>query len=141
MAVGQLAAVPAVLALPLLVARWGQERTIVLSSLGMAAGLIPLALIPHWGAAGLGFIAVSALFAIASTTFTLYSQEIVPPSWRTAMAGVTNMAAGLSRAAMAVGGGYVITALGYRTLFLTGAGLTTVGVLIFWTYFSGAQHA
>ena len=53
-AAGQLLAVPAALAAPLLMARWGKERTFVLGSLGMTLSLLPLALIFHWGAAGLG---------------------------------------------------------------------------------------
>jgi hypothetical protein len=36
---------------------------------------------------------------------------------------------------MALGGGYIITALGFPSLFLTGAGLTAAGALAFWSYF------
>jgi MFS family permease len=134
-AAGQLAVVPAMLILPLATARWGRGHMIVASSLGMAAGLIPLALVAHWSAAGIGFVVVSALFSIASTSFTIYSQEIVAARWRATMAGVTNMAAGLSRAGMAATGGYVIAALGYRTFFLSGACLTATGALLFWRVF------
>ena len=51
------------------------------------------------------------------------------------MSGAVNMAFGLSFSAMALGGGYLIGALGYRSLFLTGAGLTAAGALLFWAYF------
>jgi len=134
-ATGQLLAVPAALAAPLLMTRWGKSRTYVLGSLGMALGLLPLALIPHWGTAGLGFMGVMAPASIASPTITVYHQEIVSPGWRSAMSGATTMAGGLSWSAMALGGGYLITALGYRSLFLTGAGLTAAGALLFWAYF------
>jgi len=134
-AAGQLLAVPAALATPLLMTRWGKERTFVLGSLGMALSLLPLALIPHWGAAGLGLMGMMALGSIARPANTVYHQEIVSPGWRAAMSGATTMAAGLSWSAMAFGGGYLITALGYRSLFLTGAGLTVAGALLFWAYF------
>jgi predicted MFS family arabinose efflux permease len=45
------------------------------------------------------------------------------------------MAAGLGRAVLAFGGGQIIITLGYRSLFLTGAGLFFAAVLFFWGYF------
>lgn len=75
------------------------------------------------------------LASIRRPPITVYSQEIVSPSWQAAMSGSTVMAVGLSFSAMALGGGYIITALGYRSLFLTGAGLTAAGAMLFWAYF------
>jgi MFS family permease len=134
-AAGQLAVVPAVLTMPLLAARWGTAGVVVCSSLSMALGLVPLALVPHWFAAGLGYVDVMAFFSIASTSFTVYSQELVAVRWRAVMAGVSSMAAGMSGAAMAVLGGHLIVSSGYTALFLAGAGLTTIGALVFWAYF------
>jgi predicted MFS family arabinose efflux permease len=42
---------------------------------------------------------------------------------------------GVSTAIIAMGGGQLITALGYRPLFLTAAGLTGLGTLLFWAFF------
>ena len=134
-AVGQLLSVPAALAAPMLVARWGSGRTIVLGSLGIALSMLPLALVPHWGAAGLGLMGVMALFAMTTAPLRVYSQEMVSPMWRAAMSGALMMGAGLSASAMAFGGGYLIAALGYPGLFLTGAGLTIAGALLLWAYF------
>ena len=36
---------------------------------------------------------------------------------------------------MSFGGGHIITGLGYRSFFLTTAGLTLTGALIYWVYF------
>ena len=47
------------------------------------------------------------------------------------MAGAGEMAAGLSFAAIALAGGYLIVTYGYSTLFLTGAALNLLGALIF----------
>jgi MFS family permease len=136
-AMGQILAVPAALVVPLLVARWGKNHIFVLASIGIALSLLPLALIPHWSAAGLGFIGMMALASIARPVITVYQQEVVSPGWQPAMSGATTMAASLSFGMMAFTGGYLISALGYGSLFLSGAGLTTIGALLFWTYFRG----
>lgn len=135
LAVGQLLAVPAALITPLLVARWGQGRVVILGAFGIALSLLPLALIPQWGVAGFAFMSVMALTAISRPAFTVYSQEIVPSVRRATMSGATTMAAGLSWSATALGGGYVIASLGYQSLFLLGAGFTLTGGLLFWVYF------
>jgi predicted MFS family arabinose efflux permease len=134
-AVGQLLSVPAVMAAPLLAQRWGTGPTYALSSLGIALGLLPLALIRHWGAAGIGHASVMALALVSNPALTVFHQEIVAPGWRAAIAGAIAMAMGLGWSATALGGGHLITALGYRCLFLMGAGLTVAGVLLFWAYF------
>jgi MFS family permease len=134
-AAGQLLAIPAALAMPLLAARWGTSRTVALGSFGVALSLLPLALLPHWGAAGLGYMSMIALAAIRRPAFTLYGQEVVPLAWRAATSGATSMAAGLGFSVMSFGGGYIITALGYPSLFLAGTALTAAGGLIFWSYF------
>jgi MFS family permease len=134
-AVGQLLAVPAALATPLLMIRWGKERTIVISSLGMALSCLPLALILHWSAVGFSYMLLMALASIARVVITVFHQELVAPSWRGTISGATTMAAALSWAVMAFGGGYLITTLSYSSVFLTGAGLTVAGTLLFWAYF------
>ncbi len=138
-ALGQILAVPAALVAPLLMARWGKNASFVLASVGMALSLLPLALIPYWGAAGLGFIGMMALTSLARPVITVYQQEIVSPGWQPAMSGATTLAASLSFGMMAFGGGYLINALGYRSLFLIGGGLTAMGALLFWAY-SRSHH-
>lgn len=135
LALAQLAAAPAALATPLLAARWGQRRTYALTALAMGLSMLPLALVPHWGAAGLGFVGVMALASASRPAITVFQLELVRPRWRPTMAAATTMAVGLSWAAIAWGGGYLIAALGYRSLFLSGAGLTGAGALLFWAYF------
>jgi MFS family permease len=134
-AVAQLLSVPAALAMPLLVRRLGRERTVVLAALGVAGSLLPLALIPHWIAGGLGFMGMIATASISASAFMVYHQEIMPVRWRPAASGAASTAMGLSSSAMAFGGGYVIGAAGYRSLFLMGAALTAAGALLFWVYF------
>jgi MFS family permease len=134
-AAGQLATVPAALLMPLVAGRFGGFWTLIWASVSMSVGLLPLAFIPHWTAAGLSFMALSCLYGLTSPTITVFSQELVKPEWRPAMSAVMNMSVGLGTALMAFGGGYAVKALGYRNLFLTGAILLTCGALIFWGYF------
>jgi len=100
----------------------------------MAVSLLPLAIVPHWSAAGIGFMGVIALSSIRDPALNVYAMEVVSPAWRTAMSGAVMMAQGLSFSAVALGGGYAITTLGYRSPFLTGACLTAMGALLFWAY-------
>ena len=131
----QLVSAPAALLTPLLVARWGNRRVIVAGSVGIALSILPLALIPHWVAAGLGTMGVSALFWMTGVPIEVHSQEIVSPGWRATMSGALTMGTALGAAAMAMGGGYVIPSLGYRSMYLIGAGLIAAGALVFWAFF------
>ena len=130
-AVGRLLSIPTALIVPLLTRRWGNGRPAAWASLGTAISMLPLILISHWSAAGLGFVGVLALTSIRYPTFLVYTMEAVPPARRGTMSGAGEMASGLSFSAMALGGGYIIEAFGYRSLFLTGASLTVIGTLSF----------
>jgi MFS family permease len=134
-AIGQLLSVPAALVAPLLAVRWGNPRTIFWGTIGMALCTLPLALIPHWTAAGLGFVGSTASFLTTVGPLRVFSQELVAPRWRATMASAFMMGAGLAFSGMSLAGGYVIVALGYRILFLAGAGMMAVGGLLFWSYF------
>jgi predicted MFS family arabinose efflux permease len=139
--VARLLAVPAGLVMPLIAARWGNGRTVAFGALGVALSLLPLALFPHWLAAGLGFMAMTALAAIARSAFIVFVMEAVAPRWRGAMSGATTMSASISWAATAYGGGYLVTAMGYRGVFLIGAVSTLAGAALFWGRFCRGRCA
>jgi hypothetical protein len=63
----------------------------------------------------------------------VYSQERVPPRSRALLSGANTMAGGLSASAVAWGGGYLIAAGGFPSLFVTAAGLTGIAALILGT--------
>ena len=130
-AIGRLLSIPTALIVPLLTARWGNGHIAAWASLGTAIGMLPLILISHWSAAGLGFIGVLALTSIRYPAFLVYTMEVVSPARRGTMSGAGEMASGLSFSAMALGGGYIIKAFGYHSFFLTGASLTVIGTLSF----------
>jgi MFS family permease len=142
-AVGQLLSIPAALLAPVLTARWGIARTIFWGSLGMAVFALPLALVPHWAAAGAGLAAVTASFMVTAGPMRMFSQELVAPRWRATMASSFMLGQGLALFVASLAGGYVIVSLGYPALFLVAAALMGAGALLFWSRFhsSGSEGA
>ena len=69
---------------------------------------------------------------ITSTTFGVYTQEAVARRWRSTMARATGVAYGLAYAVAGLGGGALITALGYRPMFALTAVLPAMGALVLW---------
>lgn len=135
LALGQLASAPAALLSPLFAARWGHGRSIIGGTVGSALVLLPMALASNWMLVGSAFMAMFVVIAIARPAYMVYTQEIVAQPWRGAMAAATTMSIGISWALMSFGGGYVISLVGYRPLFLAGALSSAVGALLFWAYF------
>ena len=136
---GRLLAVPIVLSMPILSARWGHRHLVTISSLSAALFLLPLAFIPQWWAAGLGYMGIMAGSSIRYTSFMIFIMAMIRPEQRSFMSGLSEMTAGLSFAVMALLGGYIIVNQGYQTLFLIGAGATLFGTLLFWSYFGKPQ--
>ncbi len=134
-ACGRLLGVPAALTTSALTARYGNRAVVIGASLGTALSILPIALIPHWGAAGLSFIGVIALSWIRYAASTVYFLELVSPAHRATVSGVTEMAAGITFTVLTFGGGYAIALIGYRSLFLAGAILTGLSALVFWRAF------
>ncbi len=134
-AISQILATPSALVAPLLVMHAGKVRTIVLATLGIAASLLLMALIPHWVGIGLGFMGVISMLSITRAVTSVLQMEIVPADWRATTSGLTSMAMGMGFSSITLGGGYIISALGYRSLFLIGAGMATTSALLFWAYF------
>ncbi len=139
LALGRLVSVPAVLTTAALSARFGNRNVVIGASLATAVGMLPLALIPHWGPAWLSLMIVSGLSGVRYAASMVYFLDLVPLNKRATTAGVTEMAAGICFTALTFGGGYIITLLGYRALFLLGAALSALSALVFWALFRGRQ--
>jgi len=131
MAFGQLVAAPAALLMPVAARFWGHRRVFTWGTVGIAAGLLPLALVANWAVAGLGYMVVIALVSLTRPAISVYLMEIMPPEKRTTMSGVYTMAMGLSWSAVALGGSRLITSRGYPALFLAGAALTLASAAAF----------
>ncbi|HJZ49253.1 MAG TPA: MFS transporter [Roseiflexaceae bacterium] len=139
-ALGRLLGIPAALATGTLTSRYGTRAVVIGASLGTALSILPIALIPHWGAAGLSLIGVVGLSGIRYPASIVYFLELVPPAQRATVSGLTEMAAGICFTAMTFGGGYIIAAFGYQSLFLLGAALTGLSALVFWRSFRQPPH-
>jgi MFS family permease len=134
-AAAQLVSGVAALASPFMTARWGKGPAIAATSVAMAVFLLPMAFIPSWVAVGIGCIGVFAMGAMRFSVFTVFQQEMVPDRWRPTISGATAMATGLSYAAVALGGGYLIPAYGYGAVFTLSAVAVVAGALLFQLYF------
>ncbi len=133
-AIGRLTGVPTALLTPALIRRWGLVNTVLWSSLFTSLCLLPLALVEHWLAAALGFIGSLAVMSIRFTAFTVYILDLVPRVQQSVIAGSGEMAAGLSFAMISLGGGILLSIVGFRELFLLGSLLTFIGSLLFWLH-------
>ncbi len=112
-AVGQLASAPVALLMPAAAKRWGHRRVFGWGTLGIGFGMLPLALVPGWAAAGAGYLVVISLVSLTRAAVGVYLMEAMPGALRTTMSGVYTMAMGLSWSAAALGGSRAITTLGY----------------------------
>jgi MFS family permease len=130
-ALAQLAAVPAALLMPAAARRWGHRNVFLWGTVGIAASLLPLALVPWWIAAGLGYMAVIVFVSLARAAVSVYLMEIMPEDRRATMSGVYTMAMGLSWSAVAAGGSHIITSQGYPVFYLAGAVLTAASAAVF----------
>ena len=127
--------VPAALSVALLATRWGQRNLVILAGVATVISLLPLALLPFWGAAAAGFIGITAAASIRYPAFLVYTMEMVTEEQRPTMSGLSEMTAGIAFSSMALIGGYVITNIGYTAHFLIGAGAVSLGTLVFAVYF------
>ena len=139
-AFAQLLAVPAALVAPALSRRWGKERLMIWGTVGLAASLLPMALIPDWRAAGVGLLGILLLTSISRGPFMIYIQEAVAPQWRPLISGATTMTFGVSWFSTAFTGGYIIAHYGYRSLFLLGLALSLAGGILVWGYLMTVQR-
>ena len=90
-----------------------------------------MALIPNFAAAGLGFVGVLTFGAILAPALNVYLTEVAPGEWLSSATGVSLGGTAAAFALVALGGGFLITALGYTGFFLISALMTAVGVLVF----------
>jgi MFS family permease len=130
--VGQFASILSPLLTPRLARHHGDGWTLMMASLGMGVGLLPLALVSHWAAAGLGSASVLALAAMRLPALQVFQMDLVDKQWRALAYGAMSMAMGFSFGSLSLAGGYVIAAVGYRTLFLLGSGLSIIGAALMW---------
>ncbi len=102
---------------------------------GMGLALLPLALVPHWLAAGMASVLFGALSSLSFAILAVYRQQLVAPEWRPAMSGLSILISGLVGGASLSGAGYAIAAWGYQAVFLLCAGVSLLAALWSWACF------
>jgi MFS family permease len=146
---GQFLAMLASLLTPRLAARRSHGWTLAVTTLGIGVSLMPLALVPHWAAAGLGRLGILVLSAVWIPALQVFQMELVPGEWQSIAYGAVSMAMGLGFGSTSLAGGYIIASSGYRTLFLIGAVLSALASAVMWdilrfqrsaTYASAMAH-
>jgi predicted MFS family arabinose efflux permease len=108
--------IPAALAIPWVVGRWGHPGGILRLSLGRMLGFLLLAGVAHWVAAAAGRMVLEVM-AIVGTILTVYSLELVDPEWRPTMTGAISLALGVGWTVGGFLGGPIIHAWGYGGLY------------------------
>ena len=83
-----------------------------------------------WLAAGSGYIASRMMVSVRFPAFQIYVLERFEERWQSLVSGAMSMAAGLSFALMALGGGYIAAGFSFRELFLLGAALTALSAFM-----------
>lgn len=134
-AVARLIGVFAALITPVLITRWGTAPTVLFASIVSTISTLPLAFVPTWYAAGLGFIGVTAISSMRYPAFMIYATGLVPANWRGTLAGIGEFAGGMSFAGLAFIGGSMAENQGFSTLFMLGGLLTLAGTILFYFWF------
>lgn len=135
LSVGQLLTGAAVLLMPAISRRFGNVRTSFAFSVGVGIGLLPIAFAPHWWAVAIGFTAVLTCASIAGSSFGVYILASQPNAHRAVISGFSNAGWAISQSLTAFGGGYVIAAFGYQTLFLGASAIAVTAAVLIWAGF------
>ena len=127
----QLLSVPAALVMPYVLAKTDHVQVFTYTTLGIALALLPMAFIPRWEAAGLGYVSVIVLVAVRRPAFAVFHQELVAPRWRSTMSAMTTSTALIGFAITSFGGGSLALSMGYTQLFLLGVVITCISIVPF----------
>ena len=122
------------LLVPQATARWGRNRIVRYGLFCVFVAFIPLILIAHWLAVGIGFMILLAVLSLTYPILGVFSQSMVKPQWRTAIASAMSMSIGIGVALTSLGGGYVVATFGYGILFILGASAGIIGSVFVWRF-------
>ena len=130
--VGQFLAILTPLLHPRLARRHSNGWILMVTTLGMGVSLLPMALIPHWAAVGLGRLGILTLSGLWMPALQVFQMELVDEKWRSLAYGAVSLAMGSSFASVSLGGGYLIASAGYRSIFWVGMVLCAAGTAVMW---------
>ncbi len=122
----------AALATPRASRRLGHRLTIMISMVGMALFLLPLALPQTLLAAVIGYTGAMVLSSMAASSLSVFRMERVGAALWGLMAGAAATGQGVGEATVLFAGGFIITGAGFPAYFLTVAAVALVGALCLW---------
>jgi predicted MFS family arabinose efflux permease len=129
---GLFAGILAALNGPRLARRFGGFRTMVIAAIGQLIFLSPMALIGHWAAAAVGTIGVLAMASVFWPAYQVAQMEMAAPDLRPLLSGASLLTVGLGFATTSLSGGVIVATLGFRNVFVLGAGLAAGAALLLW---------
>ena len=115
---------------PILVGRWGKGWTLGIAGTGIFVSVLPISLITHWIPAAASLFVRSIMDNIRMAANAQLIQDSVRPRWRPVATGAYNMSNGAIMFAIAFAGGYIVTAFGYRAVFVIAAVITLIGACL-----------
>ena len=130
MGVAQFLPILVALTTPLILERWGTEKTLAAVGVASAAALVLLGISQNWLLAAIGFSAAVSFVAIAGTAQNLFSQELVAERWRSISAGVINIGIAIGWATSAALGSFLVDAIGFRGYFFSCAALALLSSIV-----------
>jgi predicted MFS family arabinose efflux permease len=89
-------------------------------------------------AAATGFILFNVVISFSFTGRTIFSQETVQPRWRTTVNAVLIISTAVAIGGAGLAGGRIIPTLGFTGMFVIGAALALLAVLLYvaWYFLS-----
>jgi predicted MFS family arabinose efflux permease len=119
--IGMLLAVAAALSGPRLARRHGGTYAMALAAMLLSLSLAQMGLVRHWLAVAIGYAIMLAVTALYVPAYQAQQMEMVAPQWRSLISAAGSMGMSLGFGTVSFGGGYIVTGLGYRPLFIIGA--------------------
>jgi len=139
----QLLPIGAALAVPFLANRLGTGYALTISLVGIAIFLAALAATTLVWVVMVMYIIVVPMQTITNTTRGIFGQEIVSARWRTSSQSIAVIGGALGWALAGIGGGALIQASGFATLYFVCAlsALLAAGLLFGYLRVGGTQTA
>jgi len=128
-------AIPAPLIAPLLMTRFGRGAVFNWATVGLAGCAIFIAFAQHWLWIAIGYVLVVGLAQVARPAIMIISMSSVSPQWQSSMSSSNVISIGLSGLGTSLMAGLMIDSVGFRPFYLTAAGITLAGVVVFWVNF------
>jgi len=130
--IGTLLAVVGSLSGPRVIGSRSSGFGMIVASIGMTASLLLMGLFDNWLAAAIGTIGTLALIGLWTLAYQVLQMEMAEPAQRSLVAGVGWMGMSLGFTLMSFAGGQIVTAYGYRPMFLLGAALSATSAAMMW---------